>query len=142
MCGTTREVELAPLVLDGDPLDAIGGGALVGYARVSTDGQHLHRQLDALDAVRCGRVFVEKQSGKNADRPALAACLDYLRPGDTLVVLNLGRLGRNLQDLLTLVAGLRRRGIGFRSLHESLDTLPVAAWCSTCSPRSRSSSAS
>ena len=111
-----------PLELDGDPLDAIGGGALVGYARVSTVDQILDRQLDALGAVRCVRVFVEKQSGKDADRPELAACLDYLRPGNTLVVLDLARLGRNLQDLLSLVADLRRRGVGFRSLHEALDT--------------------
>ncbi|MEO6083110.1 MAG: recombinase family protein [Umezawaea sp.] len=111
-----------PLELDGDPLDAIGGGALVGYARVSTGEQVLDRQVDALNAVRCVRVFVEKQSGKDADRPELTACLDYLRPGDTLVVLELARLGRNLQDLLSLVADLRRRGVGFRSLHEALDT--------------------
>ncbi|MFF0526827.1 recombinase family protein [Nocardia amikacinitolerans] len=52
----------------------------------------------------------------------LAKCLDYLRPGDTLVVPSLDRLGRSLQDLISIVAGLRRRGIGFRSLHEALDT--------------------
>jgi len=61
-------------------------------------------------------------SGKTADRPELAACLDYLRAGDTLVVPSLDRLSRSLQDLITLVAGLRRRGTGFRSLHEALDT--------------------
>jgi len=66
-------------------------------------------------------VFADKLSGKTADWPELAACLDYLRAGDTLVVPSLDRLSRSLQDLITLVAGLRRRGVGFRSLHEALD---------------------
>jgi len=67
-------------------------------------------------------VFADKLSGKTAGRPELAACLDYLRAGDTLVVPSLDRLSRSLQDLITIVAGLRRRGVGFRSLHEALDT--------------------
>ncbi|MEV0699341.1 recombinase family protein [Saccharopolyspora sp. NPDC050389] len=112
----------AELVLDGDPLEAIGGGARVGYARVSTADQNLRRQVDALTGAGCIRVFEEKLSGRNAERPELWACLDYLREGDTLVVLELSRLGRSLQDLLSLVSGLRKRGIGFTSLHENLDT--------------------
>lgn len=112
----------ADLALDGDPLEAIGGGARVGYARVSTTEQSLRRQVDALTDAGCIRVFEEKLSGKNAERPELAACLDYLRDGDTLVVLELSRLGRSLADLLSLVSGLRQRGIGFTSLHENLDT--------------------
>ncbi|MGP4018865.1 recombinase family protein [Saccharopolyspora sp. 5N708] len=112
----------AELVLDGDPLDAIGGGARVGHARVSTRDQNLRRQVDALTAAGCIRVFEEKLSGKNAERPELWACLDYLREGDTLVVLELSRLGRSLADLLSLVSGLRRRRVGFTSLHENLDT--------------------
>ncbi|OLT40083.1 DNA invertase [Saccharomonospora sp. CUA-673] len=94
----------------------------MGYARVSTAEQSLRRQVDALTQAGCIRVFEEKLSGKNADRPELAACLDYLRDGDTLVVLELSRLGRSLADLLSLVSGLRKRGIGFTSLHENLDT--------------------
>ena len=97
-------------------------GALVGYARVSTRDQRLDRQLAALSAAGCIRVFADQQSGRNVDRPQLWACLDYLRPGDVLVVADLSRLGRSLDDLLSLVGGLRRRGIGFRSLHEALDT--------------------
>ena len=97
-------------------------GALIGYARVSTSGQNLDRQTRALTKAGCIRVFADKLSGKTADRPELAACLDYLRAGDTLVVPSLDRLSRSLQDLITLVAGLRRRGVGFRSLHEALDT--------------------
>lgn len=112
-----------PLVLDGDALDPIGGGgALVGYGRVSTKGQLLDRQIHALNEAGCQRIFTDKKSGKNAEREELRKCLDYLRAGDTLVVPSLDRLGRSLQDLITIVAGLRKRGIGFRSLHEALDT--------------------
>jgi len=110
------------IVLDGDPLDPIGGGARVGYARVSTRDQNLARQVRALSEAKCIKVFEEKLSGKNAERPQLGNCLDYLRAGDTLVVLELSRLGRSLQDLISLVGGLRRCGIGFTSLHENLDT--------------------
>ncbi|MGW0587484.1 recombinase family protein [Streptosporangium sp. NPDC002607] len=97
-------------------------GTLVGYGRVSTAGQLLDRQTTALTAAGCIRVFADKLSGKNTLRPELAACLDYLRPGDTLVVLSLDRLARSLQDLITIVGDLRRREVGFRSLHEALDT--------------------
>ena len=67
-------------------------------------------------------MFTDKKSGKNVEREELWRCLDYLRPGDTLVVPSLDRLGRSLQDLIQVVTGLRKRGIGFRSLHEALDT--------------------
>lgn len=99
-----------------------GGGALIGYARVSTKGQKLDRQIAALQAAGCERIFSDKKSGKNAEREELASALDYLRPGDTLVVPALDRLGRSIQDLISIVASLRSRGIGFRSLHEALDT--------------------
>jgi DNA invertase Pin-like site-specific DNA recombinase len=98
------------------------GGALIGYARVSTRGQNLDAQIRALEQAGCLRVFADKLSGKDAARPELAACLDYLRPGDTLVVTRLDRLSRSLQDLIATVADLRRRGAGFRSVHEALDT--------------------
>jgi hypothetical protein len=104
-------------------LDPIGGGgALIGYARVSTRDQNLDRQTRALKAAGCKKVFSDKKSGKNIEREQLAKCLDYMRAGDTLVVASLDRLGRSLQDLISIVADLRRRGIGFRSLHEALDT--------------------
>lgn len=94
----------------------------LGYARVSTGSQKLERQLDALTAAGCRRVFAEKQSGRNADRPQLVACLEFMAPGDTLVVPSLDRLSRSLQDLITVVGDLRRREVGFGSLHENLDT--------------------
>ena len=116
---------LAPADLAGadeDDLLAPEPAKLIGYARVSTSGQILDRQIRALAEAGCIRVFADKLSGKTADRPELAACLDYLRQGDILVVPSLDRLSRSLQDLITLVAGLRRSGVGFRSLHEALDT--------------------
>ncbi len=97
-------------------------GIKIGYARVSTGGQNLERQLDALKAAGCRRSFAEKKSGKDTDRPELAAALAFMQPGDTLVVPSLDRLSRSLQDLITTVAELRRREVGFTSLHENLDT--------------------
>lgn len=112
--------------MEPDPSDLLapvgGGGALIGYARVSTKGQKLDRQIAALETAGCERVFADKKSGKNTEREELWNALDYLRPCDTLVVPSLDRLGRSIQDLIAIVAGLRKRGIGFRSLHESLDT--------------------
>ncbi|WP_116209336.1 recombinase family protein [Streptomyces olivoreticuli] len=94
----------------------------IGYARVSTGGQKLDRQIDALNAAGCRRIFADKKSGKNDLRPELKACHAFLAPGDTLVVPSLDRYGRSLQDLVNMVAELRERGIGFQSLHEALDT--------------------
>ncbi|MER6018826.1 recombinase family protein [Streptomyces anulatus] len=95
----------------------------IGYARVSTGGQKLDRQIDALTLAGCRRIFPEKKSGKNDARPELKACHAFLQAGDTLVVPSLDRYGRSLQDLVNMVAELRTRGIGFTSLHERLDTL-------------------
>ena len=95
---------------------------LLGYARVSTTDQHLHVQLDALERAGCYRVFTETASGARADRPVLEQVLDQLRPGDTLVVWKLDRLGRSLRHLVDTVTWLAERGIGFRSLQEAIDT--------------------
>ncbi|MFJ8078770.1 recombinase family protein [Streptomyces sp. NPDC096176] len=94
----------------------------MGYARVSTKGQLLDRQVRALTEAGCIRIFADKKSGKNAEREELWKALDFLREGDTLVVPSLDRLGRSLQDLIAIVSGLRKRGVGFTSLHEALDT--------------------
>ena len=102
--------------------------SLVGYARVSTtEGrQVLDRQLDALNAAGCERVFEEHASGATSDRPNLTACLDYLRAGDVLVVLDLDRLGRLAGELITLIDALAERGIGFRALNSPMDTTTPA----------------
>ncbi|MFE9606771.1 recombinase family protein [Streptomyces hokutonensis] len=94
----------------------------IGYARVSTGGQKLERQIDALTAAGCRKIFADKKSGKNALRPELKACHAFLDPGDTPVVPSLDRYGRSLQDLINMVAELRERGVGFTSVHENLDT--------------------
>ncbi|WP_395368703.1 recombinase family protein [Streptomyces tubercidicus] len=94
----------------------------IGYARVSTGGQKLDRQIDALTAAGCRKIFADKKSGKNDLRPELKACHAFLDRGDTLVVPSLDRYGRSLQDLVNMVAELRERGIGPQSLHEALDT--------------------
>ena len=79
----------------------------IGYARVSTGGQKLERQLDSLKAAGCRRISAEKQSGRDTDRPELASCLECMAAGDTLVVPSLDRLSRSLQDLITTVGELR-----------------------------------
>ncbi|GAA5197157.1 recombinase family protein [Arthrobacter gyeryongensis] len=91
-------------------------------ARVSTGGQNLERQIDALKAAGCRRIFVEKKSGRDGERPELVSCLRFLEAGDTFVVPSLDRLSRSLQDLITTVGRLRSLGVGFTSLHENLDT--------------------
>jgi DNA invertase Pin-like site-specific DNA recombinase len=97
-------------------------GHLLGYARVSTTDQQPHLQVDALTAAGCYRVFTETASGAATDRPILEQVLDQLRPGDTLVVWKLDRLGRSLRHLVDTVTALAERGIGFRSLQEQVDT--------------------
>jgi DNA invertase Pin-like site-specific DNA recombinase len=89
---------------------------------VSTTDQQPQLQVDALTAAGCYRVFTETASGARGDRPVLEQVLDQLRPGDTLVVWKLDRLGRTLRHLVDTVAGLADRGIGFRSLQEAIDT--------------------
>lgn len=96
--------------------------ALIGYARVSTADQHPELQQDALAEVGCSRVFTDKASGRLAERPQLEAALGYLREGDTLVVWRLDRLGRSVKHLVQVIGDLQDRGVGFRSLTESIDT--------------------
>lgn len=95
----------------------------IGYARVSTDDQNLHLQRDALVAAGCEIIYEDKASGKSTARPELDNCLKALRPGDTLVVWRLDRLGRSLGDLVKVVTNLiDERGVGFLSLQEQIET--------------------
>ena len=98
------------------------GSMRVGYARVSRKDQKLEPQRDALLADGCERVFEEKISSRETERGALREAFDYCRAGDVLVVARLDRLGRSLRELIDLVGELEGRGVGFRSLKESLDT--------------------
>jgi DNA invertase Pin-like site-specific DNA recombinase len=95
--------------------------AMIGYARTSTLDQNLNLQLDALAGV-CLKIFSEQASGANTTRPQLGAALAFLRPGDTLVVWKLDRLGRTVRHLCELFAQLEADGIHFRSLTEGIDT--------------------
>ena len=99
---------------------------ILGYARVSTEDQHLDAQLAALGAAGAGRVFAEKISGTRAARPELERLIDQLRPGDVVVVTKYDRLSRSLQDLLGIVAHIQAAGAGFRSLAEDIDTTTSA----------------
>src|SRR3954452_14890909 len=95
---------------------------LIGYARVSTLDQTLALQQDALTAAGCEHIYTDTVSGSVTDRPGLTNALSHLRPGDTLVVWRLDRLGRSLSHLIETVRQLQERGIGFRSLQEQIDT--------------------
>jgi DNA invertase Pin-like site-specific DNA recombinase len=96
---------------------------LIGYARVSTNDQDTAIQSAALKAAGCSVVRVEKASGKSReDRDELASILEFVRPGDTLVVHKLDRLGRNTRDVLNLVHELDERGACLRVLEPSIDT--------------------
>jgi DNA invertase Pin-like site-specific DNA recombinase len=78
--------------------------------------------MDGLKAIGCERIFVEKASGAQRDRPELKAALEYVRAGDTIVVWKLDRLARSLKQLIETVDDLQRREVGFRSLTEAIDT--------------------
>jgi DNA invertase Pin-like site-specific DNA recombinase len=95
---------------------------LVGYCRVSTQDQTLGLQIDALTAAGCERIYEETASGGKADRIELRRAIESLKRGDTLVVWKLDRLARSLKQLIATVEELERRGVGFRSLTEQLDT--------------------
>lgn len=96
--------------------------SLIGYARVSTIDQAPDLQLDALRSAGVSRIFVETASGAKTDRLELKAALDYIRPEDTLVVWKLDRLARSITQLISTVELLDRKGCGFRSLTEAIDT--------------------
>lgn len=95
---------------------------LVGYARVSTHDQTLDLQLDALRNAGCERIFTDTISGSTTERPGLTEALSFARPGDTIVVWRLDRLGRSLRHLIDTLNGLSERRVEFRSLQEQLDT--------------------
>jgi DNA invertase Pin-like site-specific DNA recombinase len=96
--------------------------ARLGYVRVSSSSQSTDRQDDAMKALGVDRLFVEKLSGKNANRPELKKMLEYAREGDTVVVSDISRLARSTRDLLSIIDTLSQKQVGFVSLKESIDT--------------------
>src|SRR5438132_2686592 len=100
-------------------------GRMMGYARVSTAGQDVSLQCEALRRAGCSeqQIFLDTASGVHAARPGLETCLQALAAGDTLVVWRLDRLGRSMAHLVTLIEGLLQRQVGFRSLGDgAIDT--------------------
>jgi DNA invertase Pin-like site-specific DNA recombinase len=99
--------------------------AKIGYARVSTREQNPDHQYDALAAAGCERIFIDKVSGKLARRPQLDAMLEYLRPGDQVVITRLNRLGRSIRNLLDLADLFRKREIDLIALNQGIDSASV-----------------
>ena len=102
---------------------------IVGYARVSTDGQTLDHQQAALVDAGCEKVFAEKQSGVKTDRQQLTKAIAALAEGDTLIVCKLDRLARSTRDLLNRLAAIADAGACFKSLGDP--------WCDTTSAHGR-----
>lgn len=94
----------------------------IGYARVSTREQNLNMQVIALEDDQCDKIYEEVISGAKAERPILDNLLKQLRPGDTLVVWKLDRLGRSLKHLIELIQWFMQNNIGLRSLNDPVDT--------------------
>lgn len=95
---------------------------IIGYARVSTRDQNLNLQKDALLSAHCEKIFTDEASGGKDDRPGLLQALDQLRPGDTLTVWKLDRLGRSLKHLVATVSQLQEQNVAFCSLRENINT--------------------
>ena len=115
------KVTQRPWIMSCDRVRAMGHK--IGYVRVSTADQNPQLQLDALARENCLKTYVDTATGTRADRPQWIACLADLRPGDTLVIWKIDRLGRSLRDLIDIVTTLEQRGVGVRSLSNGhLDT--------------------
>jgi DNA invertase Pin-like site-specific DNA recombinase len=99
---------------------------IIGYARVSTEDQHLDAQIAALKDAGAERIFADKISGSKRSRPELDRMLDQLRSGDVVLVSKYDRLARSLVDLLDIVAQIETGKAGFRSLAEDIDTTTPA----------------
>jgi len=96
---------------------------LVGYARVSSTGQNLNSQIEALEKIGCNKIFMEKKSGtKSFNRPELQNALDFVREGDTLIVTRLDRCSRNVKDLHTIIETLNEKKVSFKCTEQEIDT--------------------
>src|SRR5215510_1605475 len=115
-----RRYGTAPIPLGG--FCTMKSGYKIGYARVSTDAQETHLQLDALHRAKCRRIYQEKASGAKADRPELLRLLDNARKGDVVIVWKLDRLARSLRQLIDTMALFHERGVELQSLTENINT--------------------
>ena len=111
------------------PLDQKALPNRIGYARVSSIGQNLDSQMDALQKTGCIKVFTDKITGSRMDRPGWDQLLEYIRPDDTLVVTELSRMTRSLLDLLETTKILEQRQINLLSLRENIDTTTATGRC-------------
>jgi DNA invertase Pin-like site-specific DNA recombinase len=93
---------------------------IFGYARVSTKEQNLNLQVDALKKAGCEMIFREKVSGRSPNRPELVKLLEQIKPGDSLIVFSLDRLGRTTRELIILLNDFKEKGISFKSLSEGI----------------------
>lgn len=101
----------------------------IGYARVSSLGQNLDSQMDALQKAGCSKIFTDKMTGSRMDRPGWDRMMDYVRPGDTLVVTELSRMTRSLLNLLETAKTLEQRQVNLVSLRENIDTTSATGRC-------------
>ena len=95
---------------------------LVGYTRISTITQNKDRQIEALTLARCEKIYLDKVSGKDTNRPKLQEILGFIREGDTVLVTEFSRFSRSTKDLFNLVEKLQAKKVDFRSLKENVDT--------------------
>jgi DNA invertase Pin-like site-specific DNA recombinase len=101
----------------------------VGYARVSSVGQNLDSQIEALKAAGCKKIFTDKMTGSRMDRPGWDQLMEYVRPGDVLVVAELSRMTRSLMHLLETAQALDRKQVNLVSLRENIDTNTATGRC-------------
>ena len=96
----------------------------IGYARVSTEDQHLDRQLVELEKLGLKKIFTDQCSGKDTDREGFQQMMDYVRDGDELYVLSMDRLARSTVDLLTVTQTLKEKGVGIHFIKENVHIIP------------------
>jgi DNA invertase Pin-like site-specific DNA recombinase len=101
----------------------------IGYARVSSIGQNLDSQIDALKASGCKKIFTDKMTGSRMDRPGWDQLMEYVRPGDVLVVAELSRMTRSLMHLLETAQVLEGKQVNLVSLRENIDTSTATGRC-------------
>ena len=94
----------------------------VGYVRASMEKQNEARQLKMMEEQKVEKVFIDKRSGKNMDRPEFKSMMAFVRTGDTLIVESISRIARNTRDLLSIIETLQEKGVEFISLKENIDT--------------------